>query len=185
MNIEKLREQLKIDEGVKYEVYLDHLGYKTFGIGHLIVAGDDEYGADVGYAVSEERVNAVFNEDVKKYIEESKKVFPNLEELPEEAQQVIVNMCFNMGAPRLSKFKKFIAAVNDGNWSTAAVEMMDSRWATQVGKRAERLRDRIQALSNWKGDPLNDEYKKARDSINDMYCNKGTWAWHIDNNMLY
>ena len=57
-------------------------------------------------------------------------------------------MCFNMGAPRLSKFKKFIAAVNDGNWSTAAVEMMDSRWATQVGKRAERLRDRVQALSN-------------------------------------
>jgi lysozyme len=52
-----------------------------------------------------------------------------------------------MGAPRLSKFKKFVAAVNDGNWSTAAVEMMDSRWAKQVGVRAERLRDRIKALS--------------------------------------
>jgi hypothetical protein len=63
--------------------------------------------------------------------------------------------------------------------------MMDSRWAKQVGKRAERLRDRIQALSEWKYDPLNDEYKKARDSINDMYSQKGTWAWHIDNNMLY
>ena len=147
MNINQLSEQLKIDEGVKYEVYLDHLGYKTFGIGHLVVAGDDEYGADVGHPVSEERVNAVFDEDVVKYIEESKKVFPNLEELPEEAQQVIVNMCFNMGAPRLSGFKKFIAAVNDGNWSTAAVEMMDSRWAKQVGARAERLRDRIEALA--------------------------------------
>ena len=147
MDINKLREQLKIDEGVKYEVYLDHLGYKTFGIGHLVVAGDEEYGADVGHPVSEERVNAVFDEDVKKYISESEKVFPNLQKLPEEAQQVIVNMCFNMGAPRLSKFKKFIAAVNDGNWSTAAIEMMDSRWAKQVGKRAERLRDRIQALS--------------------------------------
>ena len=140
MNIEKLREQLKIDEGVKYEVYLDHLGYKTFGIGHLVVAGDDEYGADVGYSVSEERVNAVFNEDVKKYIEESKKVFPNLEELPDEAQQVIVNMCFNMGAPRLSKFKKFIAAINNEEWIEAAVEMMDSRWAQQVGPRAMRLK---------------------------------------------
>ena len=89
----------------------------------------------------------MFDEDVQKYIDESKKVFPNLDSLPEEAQQVIVNMCFNMGAPRLSKFKKFIAGVNDGNWSTAAVEMMDSRWATQVGVRAERLRDRIQALA--------------------------------------
>ena len=173
MDINKLREQLKIDEGVKYEVYLDHLGYKTFGIGHLVVAGDDEYGADVGHPVSEERVNAVFDEDVKKYISEAEKVFPNLQKLPEEAQQVIVNMCFNMGAPRLSKFKKFIAAVNDENWSTAAIEMMDSRWAKQVGKRAERLRDRIQALSEWKYNTLNDEHKIERDKLNDMYAKKG------------
>ena len=148
MNIDKLREQLKIDEGVKYEVYKDHLGYPTFGIGHLVVEGDEEHGKPVGTPVSEDRVNAVFESDVQKFVSESKKVFPNLDDLPEEAQQVIVNMCFNMGAPRLSKFKKFIAAVNDGNWSTAAVEMMDSRLATQVGKRAERLRDRVQALSN-------------------------------------
>ena len=148
MNVDKLREQLKIDEGVKYEVYKDHLGYPTFGIGHLVVEGDEEHGKPVGTPVSEDRVNAVFESDVQKFVSESKKVFPNLDDLPEEAQQVIVNMCFNMGAPRLSKFKKFIAAVNDGNWSTAAVEMMDSRWATQVGKRAERLRDRVQALSN-------------------------------------
>tara|TARA_B110000503_G_scaffold25344_1_gene40025 strand:+ start:724 stop:1170 length:447 start_codon:yes stop_codon:yes gene_type:complete len=148
MNINQLREQLKIDEGVKYEVYDDHLGYKTFGIGHLVTANDGEYGAAIGYPVSEERVNEVFDKDVETYITESKTVFPNLDELHEEAQQVIVNMCFNMGAPRLSNFKKFVAAVNDGNWSTAAVEMMDSRWANQVGVRAERLRDRISALSN-------------------------------------
>ena len=67
--------------------------------------------------------------------------------VPEEAQQVIINMTFNMGAPRLSKFKKFIAGVNAGDWNTAAVEMMDSRWAKQVGNRAIRLRDRIQALA--------------------------------------
>ena len=148
MNVDKLREQLKIDEGVKYEVYKDHLGYPTFGIGHLVVEGDEEMGKPVGTPVSEERVNSVFESDVQKFVVESEKVFPNLKDLPEEAQQVRVNMCFNMGAPRLSKFKKFIAAVNDGNWSTAAVEMMDSRWATQVGVRAERLRDRVQALSN-------------------------------------
>tara|TARA_Y100000034_G_scaffold117_1_gene216 strand:- start:439 stop:882 length:444 start_codon:yes stop_codon:yes gene_type:complete len=147
MIISNLREQLKIDEGVKYEVYDDHLGYKTFGIGHLVVAGDQEYGASVGTPVSEERVNAVFDEDVQKYIDESKKVFPNLDDLPEEAQQVIVNMCFNMGAPRLSKFKRFIAGINASDWSAAAIEMMDSRWANQVGVRAERLRDRIKNLN--------------------------------------
>ncbi len=147
MNIDKLREQLKIDEGVKYEVYNDHLGYPTFGIGHLVVEGDEEHGKPVGTPVSEERVNSVFDSDVATYISESKKVFPNLESLPEEAQQVIVNMCFNMGAPRLGQFKKFIAGVNSGDWNTAAVEMMDSRWAKQVGVRAERLRDRIKALA--------------------------------------
>ena len=143
----KLREQLKIDEGVKYEIYNDHLGYATFGIGHLVVKGDQEHGQPVGTPITEERVNSVFDSDVELYVKEAKKVFSNLDDLPEEAQQVIVNMCFNMGAPRLAKFKKFIAGVDSGDWNTAAVEMMDSRWAKQVGVRAERLRDRIKALA--------------------------------------
>jgi len=146
MNIANLREQLKIDEGVKYEIYNDHLGYPTFGIGHLITEWDEEYGQPVGTPISEERVNAVFDNDVATYVSEAKKVFPNLESLPAEAQEVIVNMCFNMGAPRLSKFKKFIAAVNEADWTTAGVEMLDSRWAKQVGNRAIRLRDRITSL---------------------------------------
>lgn len=147
MNIDNLREQLKIDEGVKYEIYLDHLGYPTFGIGHLITEADEEHGKPVGTPITEQRVNAVFDSDVETYVSEAKKVFPNLTELPGEAQEVIVNMTFNMGAPRLSKFKKFIAGVNAGDWNTAAVEMMDSRWAKQVGNRAIRLRDRIKALA--------------------------------------
>ena len=48
MNIDKLREEITYDEGVKYEVYLDHLGLPTFGIGHLIIEGDPEYGMEVG-----------------------------------------------------------------------------------------------------------------------------------------
>jgi len=147
MDINKLREQLKIDEGVKYEVYDDHLGYKTFGIGHLIKSTDEEYGVPVGTPVSEERVNSVFDKDVITYIEEATKVFGNLEEMPGEAQQVIVNMCFNMGAPRLSQFKKFIRAIHDEEWSTASIEMLDSKWANQVGERANRLSDRIKAIN--------------------------------------
>jgi len=147
MNIDQLRETLKIDEGVKYEIYNDHLGYPTFGIGHLVVESDEEHGKPVGTPISEERVNAVFDKDVAVMVDEAKKIFPNLDSLPEEAQQVIVNMTFNMGRPRLSQFKKFIAGVNAGDWDKAAVEMMDSRWAKQVGARAERLRDRIKALA--------------------------------------
>ena len=147
MDLAKLREQLKIDEGVRYEVYDDHLGYKTFGIGHLVKTTDEEYGAPVGTPVSEDRVNSVFDEDVETYINESKKVFSNLEDMPQEVQQVIVNMCFNMGAPRLSQFKKFIKAIQDEDWATASVEMLDSRWANQVGSRADRLSDRIKAIN--------------------------------------
>jgi lysozyme len=140
MNIDRLREQLKIDEGVKYEIYEDHLGYATFGIGHLITDKDPEYGWPVGTKISEDRVNEVFNSDVEKFVNEAKKIFPDLDNKPESIQLVLVNMCFNLGAPRLSKFKKFIAAINDEQWIEAAVEMMDSRWAQQVGPRAIRLK---------------------------------------------
>jgi len=138
--INKLKEQLKIDEGVKYEIYEDHLGYATFGIGHLITDADEEYGWPIGTKVSENRVNEVFKTDVQKFINETQKVFPDLINKPDNIQIVLINMCFNLGAPRLSKFKKFIAAINDEQWIEAAVEMMDSRWARQVGPRAERLK---------------------------------------------
>lgn len=147
MNKAKLREQLKIDEGVKYEIYNDHLGYATFGIGHLITPKDEEYGKKLGTPVSETRVNEVFDNDVDKYINESKRIFSNLEELPDEAQQIIVNMCFNLGAPRLGKFKKFISAINNEDWETASLEMLDSQWARQVGDRAKRLSDRVKNIN--------------------------------------
>ena len=146
MNIEALREQLKVDEGVKYEIYKDHLGYPTFGIGHLITEDDPEHGEPDGTEISEDRVNEVFESDVAKFVSEAKILFPDLDELPDVAQQVIVNMAFNMGRPRLSKFKNFIAGVNDRDWTRAAEEMMDSRWATQVGDRAIRLRNQILTL---------------------------------------
>jgi lysozyme len=146
MNIAQLREQLKIDEGVKYEIYKDHLGYDTFGIGHLVVKEDVEFGQSVGTKVSEDRVNKVFEKDVQKMIKEAKILFPNFDSLPEEAQQVIVNMTFNMGRPRLSNFKKFIAYINESKWEEASKEMLNSAWAKQVGKRAQRLSDRIKSI---------------------------------------
>ena len=146
MNITQLREQLKIDEGVKYEIYKDHLGYDTFGIGHLVVKEDAEFGQPVGTKVSEDRANEVFEKDVQKMIKEAKILFPNFDSLPEEAQQVIVNMTFNMGRPRLSNFKKFIAYINESKWEEASKEMLNSAWAKQVGKRAQRLSDRIKAI---------------------------------------
>ena len=57
IDLDQLKEQLKIDEGVVYEIYNDHLGYPTFGIGHLVLEGDPEYGLEVGTPVAEDRVD--------------------------------------------------------------------------------------------------------------------------------
>ena len=70
MNLKTLREQLEIDEGVKYDIYNDHLGYPTFGIGHFVIESDPERGQEVGTAVSRERVAEAFESDVKGVIED-------------------------------------------------------------------------------------------------------------------
>ena len=70
MNLDKLRKQLEIDEGVKYEIYNDHLGYPTFGIGHLVLERDGEHGLPVGTPVSEDRVSECFEQDVQVVIED-------------------------------------------------------------------------------------------------------------------
>ena len=64
MNIEQLREQLEVDEGCEYKIYNDHLGYATFGIGHLVKKFDDEYGQSLGTPVSSERVAEAFESDI-------------------------------------------------------------------------------------------------------------------------
>jgi len=146
MDLQVLREQLEIDEGVKYEVYLDHLGYPTFGIGHLVRETDPEAGWDVGTAVDEARCIKAFESDIESVLSDCDKLYENFSDLPEEAQQIIANMMFNLGYPRLSKFKGMKAGVDSEDWNRAADEMVDSRWYRQVGARAERLVDRMRNI---------------------------------------
>ena len=148
MNVYKLREQLKIDEGCVNEIYTDHLGYPTFGIGHLIVESDPENGQAVGTAVSDDRVDAAFDADVKVVLSDCKVLYPDFDNLPEEAQQIIANMMFNLGRPRLSKFVGMKRGVDAKDWNTAADEMVDSRWYRQVGARAERLVNRMREIES-------------------------------------
>jgi lysozyme len=146
MDIEKLRDQLKIDEGCVNSVYLDHLNLPTVGIGHLVTEWDDEYGKPVGTEVSEDRVNELFDQDVQVTIDECKLLYNDFDELPEEAQQIIANMMFNMGRPRLSRFHKMKKAVDARDWEEAGNQMKDSRWYDQVTTRAERLVERMKAI---------------------------------------
>tara|TARA_R100000988_G_C3973240_1_gene152620 strand:- start:390 stop:833 length:444 start_codon:yes stop_codon:yes gene_type:complete len=146
MDSQKLREQLEIDEGVVYEIYNDHLGYATFGIGHLITESDPEHGSSIGTEVSHDRVAEAFESDLESVLSDCSILYPNFYDLPEEAQQIIANMMFNLGRPRLSAFKGMKAGVDDEDWSRAANEMVDSRWYRQVGARAERLVERMRAI---------------------------------------
>jgi lysozyme len=148
MNREAIYEQLKIDEGVVYEIYNDHLGYATFGVGHLVLDTDPEFGQDVGTPVSEERVRECFEKDLDTAISECKVLYEDAwEGFPSEVQEVLVNMLFNLGRPRLSKFKNFNAKLVEGDYAGAAPEGLDSLWARQVGARANRLMERLENVS--------------------------------------
>jgi lysozyme len=146
MNINKLRAQLEIDEGIVHKIYLDHLGYPTFGIGHLVVEGDPEESLEVGEGISESRCIEVFEKDVQSVLDDCIICFEGWYNYPEEAQQVFANMMFNMGRTRLSKFKNMIKAAEEGAWHQAAVEGRDSRWHKQVTNRAERLMSRLENI---------------------------------------
>ena len=146
MDLEKLREELEIDEGRVDEIYTDHLGYPTFGIGHLVVEHDAEYGKEIGTYVSENRVIKVFEQDIKTVLSDCNRLYEDFEDLPEEAQRVIANMMFNMGYTRLSKFSGMKRGMDARDWNDAADEMVDSRWYSQVTNRADRLVERMRSI---------------------------------------
>ena len=146
MNLEKLREELEIDEGCKNEIYLDHLGYSTFGIGHLITEDDPEIFWEVGTSIDTVRVHETFEQDIKTVLSDCARLYSDFEDLPEEAQRVIANMMFNMGYTRLSKFSGMKRGMDARDWNAAADEMVDSRWYHQVTSRARRLVERMRNI---------------------------------------
>ena len=70
MNREAVFEQLKIDEGVVYEVYKDHLGYPTIGVGHLVLESDEEYGMGVGTPITQTRCDELLFQDLNIVLKE-------------------------------------------------------------------------------------------------------------------
>ena len=143
---EAVFEQMKIDEGVVYEVYHDHLGLPTFGVGHLVLESDTEFGQPVGTPIDEDRVNDCFEKDLDTAISECAVLYEDFDNMPGEVQEVLVNMMFNMGRPRLSGFKNFKKALDEGDWAKAGTEGRDSKWYRQVTNRAERLMARLEAV---------------------------------------
>ena len=144
MDREKLYEEIKADEGEVLEVYLDHLGYPTIGIGHLVKAEDEEFGKSPGTAITAERSRELFARDIQSAIEDCERLYGQWHNWPEEVQLIMVNMCFNLGVTRLAKFKNMHNMLSQHKWKEAAAEGRDSRWYRQVTNRAERLMTRLE-----------------------------------------
>ena len=145
--MDKLRKDLEQDEGVRYEVYLDHLSIPTSGIGHMLLETEPEYELPIGSKVSKQRVDEWFLSDVENCVRDCTKIFSNWNDLPEEAQCILANMAFNLGAPRLRKFRRMIAAIDRKDFAAASAEMLDSQWAEQVPNRARRLIRRMRDIA--------------------------------------
>ena len=142
MNIEQCKAEIKRHEGEVLKIYEDSLGYKTLGIGHLCQPNDPEYAWEVGTKVSQEVVDMYYEQDFKKHYQETVHVYGSYEDfqnLPEPIQRVLVNMCFNLGGTRFSKFKNMLRACKSHNWEQMAAEMENSRWYSQVGRRSQEL----------------------------------------------
>jgi lysozyme len=131
MNKERLMRQLSIDEGRRNKLYKDTANPPkwTIGVGRNI--------EDRG--LREDEIDLLLGNDIKEAEATARALVRNFDQLDDVRQEVVVNMAFNMGMPRLSGFKRFIAALWERNYPLAGAEMQDSAWYHQVGQRGVRL----------------------------------------------
>ena len=143
MNLEELKEDIAKEEGLKYEIYRCSEGYPTAGIGHLITEWDEEYyGMPIGTEVSKKQVDKWFEADLYVAINDMEKFTADMQ-VDENVKECITHMVFQLGLPRLNKFKNFKQALIDGDIAKAQAEMKDSLWYRQTTNRAERLIEKM------------------------------------------
>ena len=155
VDVKDLYEEISSDEGKVLHAYLCSELHATIGIGHKILDTDPEKELDIfginweevpdDQYITEDRCYILFQEDVQIAISGCMKIYNNWNDLPQEVQHILVNMCFQLGQRGLSNFKQMGKAIEESDWEKASVEMMDSRWAKQTPQRAERLKNRMLA----------------------------------------
>ncbi len=143
---ESLRLVLEADEGIVHEIYEDHLGNPTCGIGHLIIEADREYGWPVNTKISEARVTQLYNQDVRIALNDARWIHPDFDDLPDPARIVIASLSFQLGLPRYRKFKLHHAAIEAKDWREAAAQLRDSSLYRQTTNRTERHAMRLESI---------------------------------------
>lgn len=121
--------QLPKHEGFRARAYRDSEGILTIG-----------YGTNLEELCLTKKTAAILMRDsITVAIEDARLLFPNFEGLSTLRQSVLVNMAYNLGLPRLRAFQRMRKAVEAKDWAATAYEMLDSKWARQVGHRAQEL----------------------------------------------
>ena len=114
-------------EAIVLHPYIDSVGKETIGVGHNLT--------DNG--ISHSTAMFILDEDIAIAKNELYDIFEDFDELPEDVQAVMIDMMFNLGYSRFSKFKRMIAAIKIRDFKTAAKEARDSKWCKQVGSRCD------------------------------------------------
>jgi lysozyme len=127
--MENLKDQLIRHEGLRLTVYDCPAGYKTIGVGRNLE----------GKGITEEEAMYLLDNDIKDFQESLSRELPWFDSLDECRKNILTNMAFNLGVSGLLKFKNTLTAIENSNWEEAASQMLDSRWAEQVGGRATEL----------------------------------------------
>lgn len=130
------REQLVIDEGCRRKPYVDTVGKTSIGVGRNLT--------DKG--LRDDEIALMFANDMDDAEFDARMLVPSFDSLSEPQKAVLLNLAFNLGRSRLAGFRKFLAAIEAKDFERAAVEMLDSKWAAQVGARAKRLAKQIRIV---------------------------------------
>ena len=125
----ELIEQLRLHEGVRSKVYLCSEGYETIGVGRNV--------SESGIGLSDDEIAYLLANDIARCEQEIAERFDWFDDLDPVRQDAIIDMAFNLGITRLSQFQNMLRALSESRFSDAATEALDSRWARQVGQRAQ------------------------------------------------
>ena len=137
MNMDRLKDSVKQHEGYRNKVYLDTLGKRTVGVGHLCV--EDFWEDDKEY--EEKFLLEILEKDLQEAIRGARSLMEEhgCADIDEKAEELLIEMVFQLGMTGVSKFRNMWKALAEKNYIGASYEMLDSRWAKQTPNRANAM----------------------------------------------
>ena len=144
MDMKRLLKSVKEHEGYRNKVYLDSLGKRTVGVGHLCV---EDFWED-GKEYEEKFLLTILEHDLQSAVKSAERLLKGCPILDSLAREIVIEMVFQLGETGVSKFKNMLKALEEGpHYKTAAIEMLDSRWAKQTPNRAKKMSNSMKSLA--------------------------------------